>query len=57
MRVPHGEGVANRTDPESCAGAGDRASEALTGEHAGWVLSREKRPRESGYSGVPTPWT
>jgi len=42
MKVPYGEGVATRTGPESCVDcAGDRASEALTGERAGWVSSRE----------------
>jgi hypothetical protein len=42
MKVLHGEGVANHTGPESCAGAGDRTREALTGVRAGRVLSREK---------------
>ena len=48
MKVPYGEGVATHTGPESCAGAGDCAREALTGESAGWVLSREIHapPRE-----------
>ena len=42
MKVPYGEGLAIHTDPESCADrAGNRTSEALTGESAGWVLSRE----------------
>ena len=42
MKVPYGEGVATHTGPESCADrAGNRASEALTGERAGRVLSRE----------------
>jgi hypothetical protein len=41
MKVPYGEGVATHTGPESCAGAGDCAREALTGESAGWVSSRE----------------
>ena len=41
MKVPYGEGVATHTGPESCAGAGNCAREALTGESAGWVLSRE----------------
>src|SRR3990172_5905932 len=41
MKESHGEGLATRTGPESCAGAGDRAGEALTGESAGWVSSRE----------------
>jgi hypothetical protein len=41
MKVSYGEGVATHTGPESCAGAGNRVSEALTGERAGRVLSRE----------------
>jgi len=41
MKVPYGEGVATHTGPESCAGAGNCAREALTGESAGWVLSPE----------------
>ena len=42
MKVPYGEGVATHTGPESCADrAGNRASEALTGEKAGRVSSRE----------------
>ena len=42
MKAPYGEGLATRTGPESCADrAGNRASEALTGERAGRVLSRE----------------
>ena len=41
MRVHHDEGVANRIDPESCAGAREGISEALTGERTGQPLSRE----------------
>jgi len=41
MRVSYGEGVATHTGPESCVGAGNRVGEALTGERAGRVLSRE----------------
>jgi len=42
MKVPCGEGLATHTGPESCADcAGNRGSEALTGERAGRVLSRE----------------
>ena len=41
MRVSHDEGVATHIDPESCAKARKGRSEALTGERAGWVLSRE----------------
>lgn len=41
MRESYGQGLAIRAGPESCAGAGDRVGEALTGESAGWVSSRE----------------
>ena len=41
MKVSYVEGVATHSGPESCAGAGNRVREALTGERAGWVLSRE----------------
>ena len=47
MKVSHAEGLATQTDPESCAGAGNRGGEALTGERAGWVSSRESHaPRK-----------
>lgn len=42
MKVSNVKGLANRNDPESCGGARKGAVEALTGESAGWVLSREK---------------
>lgn len=41
MRESYSEGLAIHTDPESCGYVGDDISEALTGVHAGWVLSRE----------------
>jgi hypothetical protein len=41
MGVLHVEGLANRTDPESCVVACKGSGEALTGEHAGRVSSRE----------------
>lgn len=41
MEVRYGEGRATRAGPESCVGAGNCAREALVGECAGWVLSRE----------------
>ena len=41
MQVHHDEGVANRIDPESCAGAREGIGEALTGERIGQPLSRE----------------
>lgn len=42
MKVPHGEGLATRTGPESCVVGREAGGEALTGERAGRVLSREK---------------
>jgi hypothetical protein len=42
MKVSNVKGLANRNDPESCGGARKSEVEALTGESAGWVLSREK---------------
>ncbi len=41
MKVLHVEGVATHNGPESCGGTGDGVGEALTGERAGRVLSRE----------------
>ena len=41
MKEPHDKGVANRIDPESCAGHGNMAGEALTRAHAGQPLSSE----------------
>ncbi len=41
MRVSNVKGLANHNDPESCGGARKGDGEALTGESAGWVLSRE----------------
>ena len=52
MQEPYGEGVASHTGPESCVVVRKGKGEALTGVHAGWVLSREIRFD----SGVPTPY-
>ena len=41
MKVSNVKGLANHDDPESCSGVCKNAVEALTGESAGWVLSRE----------------
>ena len=41
MKESYGEGVASHTGPESCIVAREGEGEALTGVHAGWVLSRE----------------
>lgn len=42
MKESYGEGVAIRTGPESCAVGRKSVGEALTGERAGRVSSREK---------------
>ena len=42
MQVRCTEGLANHSDPESCAGIREGASEALTGERAGQPLSCER---------------
>jgi hypothetical protein len=42
MEVPHGEGLASHTGPESCVYDREVVSEALTGERAGQVSSRER---------------
>jgi hypothetical protein len=41
VQVHCGEGVANHTDPESCATYREVCGEALTGERAGQPLSHE----------------
>lgn len=41
MQEPYKEGVANRLDPESCAGGRKDTGEALTGEHVSQPLSSE----------------
>jgi hypothetical protein len=41
MEVSHGEGIASHTGPESCEAAREGGVEALTGERAGRVFSRE----------------
>jgi len=43
MKVSYDEDLANHIDPESCVYSRKVASEALTGESAGQVLSRESR--------------
>lgn len=42
MQVRYAEGLANRSDPESCAGIREGVGEALTGERAGQPLSCER---------------
>ena len=41
MKESYGEGLASHTGPKSCVGVRKGAGEALTGVHAGPVLSRE----------------
>ena len=43
MKVSNVKGLANHDDLESCVGTREGVGEALTGESAGWVLSREKQ--------------
>jgi hypothetical protein len=42
MEVSNVKGLANHDGPESCVERSNPRGEALTGERAGWVLSREK---------------
>ena len=42
MKVSYGEGLANHTGPESCGAVCKGGVEALTGEGAGRVFSRER---------------
>ena len=41
MKLSHGEGIASHIGPESCAFVRKNKGEALTGERAGRVWSRE----------------
>jgi hypothetical protein len=41
MKESYVKGLANHNGPESCVAWSDSLGEALTGEGAGWVLSRE----------------
>jgi hypothetical protein len=43
MEVSYSEGLANHTGPESCGAAREGGCEALTGEGAGRVFSRERK--------------
>lgn len=42
MKESYVKGLANYSGPESCVAWSNPRGEALTGESAGWVLSREK---------------
>src|SRR5258706_10235637 len=53
MKKSHREGVATRSDPESCVGVRKDEGEALTGERVGRVLSREMN--EPGAQTLGTP--
>ena len=53
MKESHVEGLANHNGSESCADVGNGASEALTGESAGWVLSPEIKGHISGADALP----
>ena len=50
MREPYGKGVASHPGPESCGAAREGGAEALAGESAGELSSREITT-----SRVPTP--
>ena len=54
MEVSYGEGVASHTGPESCAVAREGRGEALTGECAGRVSSRESFGQLRGAGAVET---
>ncbi len=54
MEVSYGEGVASHTDPESWAAVREESGEALTGECAGRVLSREICGQLRGADAVET---
>jgi hypothetical protein len=43
MKVSSVKGLANHDGPESCVAGRNPRGEALTGDHAGRVLSREKK--------------
>ena len=47
MKVSNVKGLANHDDPESCGAWSNPRGEALTGESAGWVLSREIQIRDA----------
>ena len=47
MKVSNVKGLANHDGPESCVEWSNPRGEALTGESAGWVLSRENQFRDA----------
>ena len=52
MRVSYNQGLANQIDPKSCVRASNRPGEALTGESAGQVLSRESQEPHRSADGL-----
>ena len=57
MKESHRKGVASHPDPESCMASREAAIEALTGAHAGRVLScgtSRKRKEADVFSGSQT---
>lgn len=46
MKESHTQGLASQGNPESCAANREGSGEALTGAHAGGVLSRENRSNQ-----------
>jgi RNA-directed DNA polymerase len=53
MKEPYGKGLAIHTNPESCAGGGNTAGEALTGAHAGRVFSSETKASAGRHAPLP----
>ena len=47
MKESYVKGLANHDGPESCVERSNPRGEALTGESAGWVLSRENKIRDA----------
>ena len=58
MKELYGEGPASHTDPESCVVSRKAGHEALTGAHAGGVLSRgtsrKRKEATCSVGGKPT---
>ena len=48
MQVHYDEGIANRIDPEPCAGIREDIGEASAGGRAGQPLSRDRKLNEVG---------
>jgi len=52
MKEPYGKGLATHPGPESCAGHGNMAGEALTRAHAGQPLEGKSYQADIGGSGM-----